>query len=148
TQTLLAASPDVKLVVATLPNITTVPIARVLASTNPLAGLALRVIDQVIQKYDGLIRATAASNPRVALVDLAAVTTALAAKPMPTLNFGVPVNLLGAGDDYHNFFLADLYHIGTIGQTLVADLFAQAIDTKFGAGLFPVTPQEAAKYAR
>jgi hypothetical protein len=148
TQTLLAASPDVKLVVATLPDINTVPIARVLAASNPLAGLALQFIGGVIQKYDGLIRATAASNPRIALVDLDAVTKAVAALGSPTLNFGVPINLLTPGNDYHNFFLADFYHIGTLGQTLVADLFASAIDFKFGAGLFPVSPQEAAAFAK
>jgi hypothetical protein len=148
--TLLAANPNVKVVVATLPDVATLPIAQSAAKENPMIGVFLQYVGQAITQYDNLIRTTAASNPRVALADLAGVLAQLQAGATgPTTSFGgITVNLTTPGDDYHNFFLADLIHIGTLGQTLVADTFATAIDTKFAANLFPVTPQEAVPFAR
>jgi hypothetical protein len=145
--TLLAANPNVKLVVATLPDISIFPIARVAALT-PQGAALLAAVSTSIQRYDAVIAAEA-SNPRVAVVDLAGVTTLLASSPTGTFTYGgTTVNLLTPGDDYHDFFLADGIHVGTIGQSIIADLFVQAVDSKFGASVRLVSPEQAVRYAR
>src|SRR5262245_6776121 len=144
--TLLAASPRVNLVVATLPDIRLVPIAREAMATPQGQALVAAVSDS-IRRYSAVITA-AAGNPRVALVDLASATAPLASSPAATAAFGSTVNLRTPGDDYHDLFLADGVHLGTIGQSFIADLFAEAIDTKFGAHLAPISPRQAVRYAR
>src|SRR5262249_55391084 len=100
------------------------------------------------RRYNAVITA-AAADPRVALVDLAAATALLASSPPGTVAFGgTTVDLRTPGDDYHDLFLADGIHLGTIGQSIIAGLFAEAIDTKFGAHLKPISPQQAVRYAR
>jgi phospholipase/lecithinase/hemolysin len=145
--TLLAASPRVNLVVATLPDISLVPIARE-AMATPQGQALLAAVSDSIRGYNAVITA-AAGNPRVALVDLASATGPLASDPASTAAFGgTTVNLRTPGDDYHDLFLSDGIHLGTIGQSFIADLFAQAIDTKFGAHLAPISPRQAVRYAR
>jgi phospholipase/lecithinase/hemolysin len=145
--TLLASSPRVKIVVATLPDIRIVPIVRE-AMANPQTQALVAAVSDSIRRYDAVI-ASAATNPRVALVDLAAATAPLASSPTGTFVFGgTTINLLTPGDDFHDFFLADGIHLGTIGQSIIADLFAEAIDTKFGANLRLINPGEAVRYAR
>ena len=144
--TLLAANPRVDVVVATLPDISFVPVARE-AMATPQGQALVAAVSESIQRYDTVITA-AAEDPRVALVDLASATASLASNPSATVAFdGTTVNLRTPGDDYHDFFLADDIHVGTIGQSIIADLFAEAIDTKFGAHLVPISPREAVRYA-
>jgi hypothetical protein len=45
-------------------------------------------------------------------------------------------------------FLADGVHLGTIGPSFIADLFAEAIDSTFGAHLAPIGPREVVRFAR
>jgi phospholipase/lecithinase/hemolysin len=145
--TLLAAGPRVRVVVATLPDIRLVPVARQAMATPQGQALVAAVSDS-IRRYDAVI-AAAAGDPRVALVDLASATAPLASSPSATAAFGgTTVDLRTPGDDYHDLFLADGVHLGTIGQSLIADLFAEAIDTKFGAHLAPISPRQAVRYAR
>jgi phospholipase/lecithinase/hemolysin len=145
--TLLAAGPRVRVVVATLPDISLVPVARGAMATPQGQALVAAVSDS-IRRYNAVI-AAAAGNPRVALVDLAAATAPLASSPSATAAYGgTTVDLRTPGDDYHDLFLADGVHLGSIGQSIIADLFAEAIDTKFGAHLAPISPRQAVRYAR
>ena len=147
-KTLLAANPNVKLVVSTLPPISDVPLARLAAQSNPLAQALLAGVDQGVASYNNLIKATAGGSSRIALVDLDAVTKQTAASPTGTIEFGgQTINLLTPSDDYHSFFLADQIHIGTVAQGIVADQFALAVNQKFGARLVPPSPVEIVHYA-
>jgi phospholipase/lecithinase/hemolysin len=146
-ETLLAANPRVDVVVATLPDISLTPIAREAMATPQGQALVAAVSDS-IQRYDAVI-AAAAEDPRVTLVDLAAATAPLASNTTGTATFGgTTVNLVTPGDDYHDFYLADGVHLGTIGQSFIANLFAEAIDSKFGAHLKPISPREVVRYAK
>jgi len=146
--TLLAANPNVRLVVSTLPAISDVPLARIAATISPQANALLQGIDQAVVQYNDVIKAVANGNSRVALADLAAVTQQAASSPTGTITFGgQTINLLVPSDDYHSFFLGDLIHVGTVGQGIIADTFALAIDQEFGSQLFPPSPQEIVSFA-
>jgi hypothetical protein len=145
--TLLAANPNVKVVVATLAEISMVPAAR-LAALTPQGQVLVAAVSASIARYDALVAAEA-SNPRVALVDLASATSLLASSPTGTFTYGgATINLLTPGDDYHDFFLADGIHVGTVGESIIANLFVQSVDSKFGAGLAPISPRLAVRYAQ
>lgn len=146
--TLLAANPNVRVVVFTLPDVTILPIVQ-LAATTPQAKALLAATTQAIQKYNASIAAVAATSDRIALVDLASVTAQSASSPTGTVSFGgQTINLVTPGDDYHHFFLADGIHVGTVAQGIIANLFALAVDTKFGGRLSPPTPQQIIHFAR
>lgn len=144
--TLQAADPNIKLVVSTLPDIATSPLARQLAAT-PQGQVLLGAISQAINSYNTEIR-TYAQQPNIALADLAAITAQLTTNTTGTVQFGgTTINLVTPGNDYHNFFLADGLHIGTVGQGIIADTIVQALDTKFDAQLFPIPPNMIVRYA-
>ena len=147
--TLLAASPNVRLVVFNLPDVSALPVAQLAAAASPQARLLLAATSQAIRQYNAEIAAIAATNGRVALVDLAAVTAMTAGSPTGTIPFGgQTIRLTTPGDDFHDFFLADGIHVGTVAQGIIADEFALAVDTHYGSQLFPPTPQEIFRYAQ
>ena len=147
--TLLAANPNVRVVVWTLPDISLTPIAQQAAAGNPAGAALLQGISQATAQFNAFIHSLNAS-PRVAVADLATLTNqAVASSTNGTITFGgQSINLVVPGDDYHNFFLADGLHAGTVAQGIIADTFVEAIDAKYGEQLFPVTPQEIIRYAQ
>ena len=146
--TLLAANPNAKLVLATLPPVSIAPVVQ-LAATTSQAQAVVQGVDQAIENYDTLIRSFG-TNPRVAVVDLAQVIASeTAGNTTGTASFGgQTINLTTPGEDYHDFFLADGLHVGTVAQGIIADEFAQAVDAKFGANLSPPDPRQIVRYAR
>jgi hypothetical protein len=147
--TLLAASPQVKLVVSTVPDVSLLPLVRVAEAVNLVSGGLVNATGQAIQDYNTLIRNTAAGNRRIALVDLAATAAQLVAQaPGGTLRFGgTTLDLDRPGDNFHHFFLADGIHVGTVGQGIIADAFVHAVDARFGARLVPLTPRQIIAFA-
>ncbi len=147
--TLLAANPNVKVAVWTLPSVAILPISQAAASANPEAAALLEAVGQATTEYNAVVSSLGA-NPRIAVVDLAsAVSASLGSAVNGTIQVaGQTINLVVPGDDYHNFFLADGIHPGTVGQGVIADTFAEAIDNKFDAQLIPITPQEIIRYAQ
>jgi hypothetical protein len=155
--TLLSASPTVDLVVSTLPDIKIQPIIQQLLAQNPQLAPLINGVSEAIAHYNVLIEHTAAAGvdpithtKRIALVDLADISAKLV-QVGTAFHGAVPFDgttiTLTTGDDYHNFFLADGIHIGTVAQGIIADLFALAVDTQLGGQLFPPTPQEIVAYA-
>jgi hypothetical protein len=143
TQTLLAASPKVKLVVGTIFDLAAIPSVQAeLAALGAQGQALLQPVSQAIGQYNDHIRAAASSNSRIALADLAAQTTTLT-QGKTQLTFGsVTVDLTKTGDDYHDFILADNTHPGTIAQGLIANTFISALDTKFHASIQPLSTAE------
>jgi phospholipase/lecithinase/hemolysin len=145
--TLLQASPTVKLVVFTI-DVTDLPIAHVVGST-PQGQQLLAITGQAVDQFNAAIKQIAASSNRIVLDDLAALIHQVGSNPTGTLNFGgTTISLTTVGTDYHNFFLPDGIHPGTVGQTILADSIVQALDGQFNIQLFPVTPQEGIRYAK
>jgi phospholipase/lecithinase/hemolysin len=147
--TLLDASPNVKLVVVTLPDVSTLPIVQMALAIDPQAGPIVSDTSQAIAEYNDTIRSVAAGNSRIALVDLAGQATELAAFGSGSVRFGgTTIHLTTTADNYHNFFLADGLHIGTVGQALIANDFIMAIDADFGARVAPLIPRQIVAFAR
>lgn len=131
-QTLLASSPRLRLVVATVPDFSLLPVVRLAALVDPNAQALLTAASASLSRYNDAIRGLAAASDRVALADLAALGRQLAASPPVVPVGGQPINLLGVGDDFRNFFTADGIHLGTVGQGFVANSFLGAANAEFG----------------
>jgi len=68
--------------------------------------------------------------------------------PTTSIPFGgTTINLAVVGDDYHDFFLADGLHPGTVAQGIIADLFLDALNGRFGTAVRPLSPGEIVRYA-
>jgi hypothetical protein len=145
---LLAANPNARLVVATVPDVNVLPIVRQFAAI-PAAQPLLAAVGAGIDQYDELIRAVAAAHPGwIAVADIQAASTAIFTSG-PSASFGgTTVNLVTPGDNYHDFFVGDGIHIGTIGQGIIADTFIQAVDTTFGAHVPLLSPTQIVHFAR
>jgi hypothetical protein len=130
--TLLAANPNARLVVATLPTFTILPIVQDYAS---LAGFpaAVSAIEQGRQEFNDHIRLVAAANDRVALADLDNIVSPLAAVPDAMFPFGdTTIDVATPGDDPRDLFLSDGLHAGTVAQGIIANAFVDAINREFG----------------
>jgi phospholipase/lecithinase/hemolysin len=146
--TLLAASPTVRVAVWTLPDVSLTPLAQQEAAGNPAAEALLQAVSQATAQFNTLVESLAA-NPRVALVDLATVANQTAGNPIGLIPFGGQIiNVKVPSNDYHSFFLADNLHVGTVAQGIIADEFVLALEQKFNTQLFPPTPQEIIRYAQ
>ncbi len=145
--TLLAASPKVKLVVTTVPALAELPIVQA-AATTPQAQALVAGADAALDVYNANIRQIAATQPRVALADLAVASSALATAGTSAPFGGTTINLTTPSNTYNSFFLADGLHVGTVGQGIIANTILAALDTKFGAGVNVFTPQGIVGLAR
>jgi hypothetical protein len=146
--TLLTANPEVKLAVATVPDVALLPAVQFLA-TSPQAQALVSATSQAIRQYDATISATAGSDSRIALVDLASLSAQLGQAPGGMTRFGgTTIRLAPPGDDYHDVFLADGIHVGTVVQGIIADAFVNAIDLRFGAGVKPLSSAQIVRFAR
>jgi phospholipase/lecithinase/hemolysin len=137
--TLLAANPKVKLAVSTVPALADLPIVQA-AATTPAAQALVAGADAALDAYNANIRLIAATQPRVALADLALSSSALATAGTSVPFGGTTINLATPSNDYHSFFLADDLHVGTVGQGIIANTIIAALDAKFGAGVNVFTP--------
>jgi hypothetical protein len=148
-RTVLDASPNVQLVVSTLPDVSTLPIVKTALAIAPQAGPIVADTSQAITAYNATIQSVAAGNSRIALVDLAGQATELSVLGGASVPYGgAVIHLATAGDNYHDFFLADGLHIGTVGQGLIANDFITAIDTHYGAHVAPLSPRQIVAFAR
>ena len=148
--TLLNANPNTKFVVSNLPDVSVLPAVRAAVANNPQGQVLIAAVGQAIQAYDfHILQTVAPDSSRVALIDLATIVSQIAASPTGTIQFGgQTITLTTANNNYHSFFLADGIHIGTVGQGIIADLFVNAIDTKFGAIVAPLSQQQIIAFAR
>jgi hypothetical protein len=142
----LAASPTVRVVVGTLPDVAALPIVQQAAAPQEQAIVA--ATSQAIRKYNAAIQRRAGGDPRIAVVDLALSTAELGLVSGPVPYGGTAIDVRTPGDDYHHFFLADRIHIGTVAQGIIADSFVSAVDGRFGAHIAPLSPRQIVAFAR
>jgi lysophospholipase L1-like esterase len=143
-RTVLEARRDVRVVLTTLPDIRELPefagpiragrIARTLADSYTAA----------IRTYNAQIRGLAAADPRVALVDLDLYTRGANLLSADHVFFGGRrLDRRSPANDLDHFFLADVRHAGTLGQGLMAQLFVEAVNARFGAaGIEPLRERD------
>jgi phospholipase/lecithinase/hemolysin len=149
TRTILDASPRIRLVLVTLPDIRNLPEFAGPLRAGWLPATTADAFTGAIRRFNAQIRSLAASHPRVALVDLELATRA--ANLVSTeyvLADGRKLDRLHPGNTLDRFFLADLRHPGTLGQSLMARMFIETVDAKFAAGIAPLHAQEVVALAR
>ena len=150
-RTIVAANPNVKVAVATLPDIRTFP-AVAMAESYPNLKPLIDAIGPEIDKYNAKVMALAAEQPgQVAVVDLHALYASLATASAATGKLQVGNQFLDTrtpSDAPTHVFLADGIHIGTVGQGLVANAFVQTYDTAFGTSIRPLRVAEILRQAK
>ena len=137
------ASPEVKLVLATLPDIRDLP-----EFAGPIreGGIPLALADAYTaaqRTYNAQIRSTATSEPRIAVIDLdlTARVANLLSRDYVTVA-GRKLDRREPANDLGHFFLADFRHPGTLAQGLLARMFVEAVNVRFGAGIEPIRDQD------
>ena len=147
-QTILAAHPDVKLVVATVPDIRHLLEFRAALRADQLSNACAEAATASMAHYNGRIRALAFQNPRVSLLDLDMVTRLRDKLNPETVSVvGCPIERWVPSNDPTHLFLADVRHLGTVGQGLFAQLIVTAIDAKFHAEVPPLSQREILEFA-
>ena len=141
--TIRAADPDVRLVLATVPDIRLLP-----EFAGPLreGRLPVRLADActaALGRYNAQIRAMAAGDRRVALIDLALVARLadLVSRDYAVVA-GRRLDRSRPGNSPDRFFLADRRHPGTLAQAELARMFILAVNARFGAGIEPLRDAE------
>lgn len=142
-----AANPAARIVLMTLPDVREIPAVRIGAGLIPGSDQVLAAVGSSIDGVNDSLRSLADANPHVAIGDLNAL---FHAAPPGASSFrfgGERIRVNTAGDDFHNAFLADQIHIGTVLQGLVANLFLQT-SARFGIRVSPLGPREIIRFAQ
>ena len=141
--TLLAASKDLRIVLATVPSIRGLPEVRDRLDAGQIDREQLGAAADALRHYNAAIRALARREARVGLADLEfEARVAERIFPKVVTVGGRRIDRLTPGNSPGNLFLADGRHIGTIGQGLIAQRFVRAAFVCFGIGIAPINHRE------
>jgi lysophospholipase L1-like esterase len=144
--TLLAASPDVNVVVATLPKVSVLPEVRGAIALGYLPQALADAVDFAIGAFNEQVRGLAADSSRIALADVGALVQSIFAPA--TFQFGgVAIDRQTPGNDPRNLWLADGLHAGSIGQGLLANLFVDAANEEFDVHIHRLSDRDILKNA-
>jgi phospholipase/lecithinase/hemolysin len=147
-ETILAADPGVKLVVATLPDIRSLPEFAEPIRNGRLAAPVVESCTRAIRAVNNQIRLLALGHRRIALVDLDLLTRMTNRERFKGITLmGRRLDWWLPGDEIDHFFLADGRHMGTLGHGLIAQLFIETVNRSFDAGIAPLSDQEVLRYA-
>ncbi|WP_406696165.1 GDSL-type esterase/lipase family protein [Singulisphaera sp. Ch08] len=141
--TIRAADPEVRLVLATVPDIRHLP-----EFDGPLqeGRLPVRLADDctaAMGKYNAQIRALAAGDRKIALLDLDLVARLAALESRDhAVVAGRRLDRIRPGNSSDRFFLADLRRPGTLAQAELARKFIQTVNARFGAAIDPLRDAE------
>jgi hypothetical protein len=139
--TLLASSPTVNVVVATVPKVSVLPEVKSAIEAGFLPQALADGVDFAIGAFNQQIRTLAASNPRVALADVDQLVIDIFAPS--EFRFGdVMIDRESASNEPTSLFLADGIHAGTVGQGLLANVFANAANAEFETRIRPLSERE------
>lgn len=147
-ETILGAGPDVRLVTATVPDIRNLPQFEEAYREGRLSGAVLDRATAAIARYNAQVRALGMGHPRVAVADFDLVTR-LASRLSGeyALILGRRLDRIRSGNRLGHLFLADKRHLGTLGQGFMAQMFVNALNAKFGAGIAPLSDKDVLEFA-
>ncbi len=131
--TVLAADPNVRVVVATTYDEAVLPYVRKRREAGQLTQALIDQVSQGIRDYNARITAIANANSRVAVTDLFGLFEDIMAPAQYSFG-GLLLDRMNSGARPDQFYVDDL-HPGTIGQGLIANAFLDTIDARFGAGV-------------
>jgi phospholipase/lecithinase/hemolysin len=147
-ETILAADPEVKLVVATLPDIRDLPEFAGPIREGRLSSTLAEAYTRAIRRYNAQIRVLALRQRRVALLDLDLVTRlANQVSFEHAFLMGRQLDRRFPSNAIDHVFLADSRHMGTLGHGLIAQLFIETLNRSFGAAITPLSDQEILRFA-
>jgi hypothetical protein len=148
-ETILAASPRVRVVLVTVPDIRNLPEFRDPLRDGRLPGAQADAATEVVRRYNARVRALAArESQRVALLDFD-LFTRISERVYPEylMVAGRPIERAVPSDEVDHLFLGDVRHLGTVGQGLFASTLVATVNAKFDAGLAPLTEREVIDFA-
>lgn len=143
-ETILNASPQVKVVLITVPDIRDLPLIK----ERRLPDGVLDRSTAALTAYNNQIRRLAFGQPRIAVADFD-----MAAKIANRFNReqafigGRRLDRVHSANDLNHLFLADQRHFGTLGQGLLAQMVVNAIDTRFAESIAPLDDHEIVEVA-
>lgn len=147
-ETVLSASPEVKVVTVTVPDVRDLPLIKRNAEQRHLPDSLLDRATAALATYNNQIRRLAFAQPRIAVADfdMAAKIANRFSRDHAFIG-GRRLDRLHSGNDLGHLFLADQRHFGTMGQGLLAQMIINAIDTKFAQSIRPLSDREIASFA-
>lgn len=160
-RTVLGADPDVKMVIATLPDITIMPAAqraidRAISQgrlTRAQAEALVAGIRSAIGAYNSMLRALASQvnqregPQRIAMADVHALVAEIF-DGEPLVVGGVRIDKDTPGVGVEHLFAPDGIHPNTIFNGMLANLFLETINEQFGADVELLSEQELVRFAR
>ena len=138
--TVLAANPNVRMVVATTYDEAVLPYVRKRLDAGQLSQALVDQVSLGIQDYNTQITAIASADHRVAVTDLFGLLEEVMAPDQFSFG-GLPMDRVNSSAQSDHFYVDDL-HPGTIGQGLIANAFIDTIDAQFGADAPRLTDAE------
>jgi hypothetical protein len=131
--TLLAAEPNVRVVVATTVDEGLFPYVRGRLERGELSQALVDEASLATSEFNSQITAIASADPRVAVTDLFGLNEDVTS--LDQFSFGgLIMDRTNWGVEPDHFYV-DERHAGTIGQGLIANAFIDTINTRFGAGV-------------
>jgi phospholipase/lecithinase/hemolysin len=148
-ETILAARDDVKVVLATLSDIRNLPEFAAPIRSGRLSAAIADEYTAAIARFNAQIKAIAARDPRITILDLDMATKVANLFSRDRIIIaGLPLDRTQPSNRLDAFFLADSRHPGTMGQGLLAKMFVETINQRFGAGIPPLSETEVLAFAR
>lgn len=148
-ETVRNASPGVKLVLSTLPDIRDLPEFAVPIREGRIPVAVADEFTAGMREFNGRVRELAASDPNLALSDFerfVRVANLLTPRTVPIA--GVQLDRREPSDALGHFWLADQRHPGTLAHSLLARLALEVLNTRFGMNLPPLRDPEVLAFAR
>lgn len=148
-ETVRNASPNLRLVLSTLPDIRDLPEFAAPIRDGRLSRDVADTFTDAMRKYNAHVRAIAGSDPRTALMDFERmVLVANLFRHRAVRVAGLQLDREVGADDVGHFFLADDRHPGTLANGMVAILAVETLKTRFGLKIAPLRDVEVVEYAR
>jgi len=135
-----SANPDTRIIIDTVPNVTSIPLYKSVVSSLPnglgsvltaLVTSSMNLLDSQITQY--------ARTEGTGLVDVNGLMQNFIANPYFD---GVYINPAGAGPAFTDLFVGDGVHPGTIAQAVIANAIILQIDTFFPGAITPLSSAE------
>jgi lysophospholipase L1-like esterase len=140
-QTLVAANPNVRIVIATVPGVGVLPEARGAVAAGVLPQALVDAVDQAAAALNDQVRQLADQSANVAAADVAGLVERLFSQKRPHVG-RIKLDRDAPSNDPSHLFLGDGIHAGTIGQGLLANEFVRAFRKEFGVGPKPLRNRE------
>jgi phospholipase/lecithinase/hemolysin len=139
--TLIAAKPDLKVVIATVPRLGSLPAVQASVAAGEIPQSLVDGADSAIDQINAQLRQIAREEKQVALADVAKLLQRVSSKKRLKLGKAT-LDRETPSDDPHSLFLADGAHPGTAAQGLLANVFLKAMKKDFKVKVKPLSNAE------